>query len=76
MILTYARKYYNYNPLIHEWEEISEEIFDNEVVKFRSLYNMRYEDSARVRIFSDIDTGQDMYKVVKLDIPVFIDFSF
>ena len=59
-------KYYDYNPLTLEWEEISEQVFEDEVIKFRHLYNMRRE-SFSVKIFSDVETGMDMYKVVILD---------
>lgn len=64
--VTNDAKYYEYNPLTHTWEEISEQVFEDEVIKFRHLYNMRWE-SFSVKIFSDIETGIDMYKVVKLD---------
>ena len=59
-------KYYWYNPLTHDWEEISEQVFEDEVIKFRHLYNMRRE-SFSVKIFSDVETGMDMYKEVELD---------
>ena len=59
-------KYYDYNPFTHEWEEISEQVFEDEVIKFRNLYNMRWE-SGSVKIFFFFFTGKDMYKVVKLD---------
>ena len=57
-------KYYDYNPFTHEWEEISEQVFEDEVIKFRNLYNMRWE-SGSVKIFSHVETGMDMDKVVK-----------
>lgn len=59
--------YYMHNFLDDTWFEISEKEFVDAVVNFRDLYLSRYLDfECNTLVFSDIDTGYDLFKRVSL----------